>query len=140
MPLNSLRLSFRSLQKRKVITSINILGLAIGISAALVIYLIVQYDYSFDRYEPNRDRVYRVATHGDNWDNAGVPVPLPRALAGITGIERSAFMMGMNDQGTTVSVSQGNVKEQKVFKQQENFAYSDGNYFSVLPHQWLAGN
>jgi putative ABC transport system permease protein len=140
MPLNSLRLSFRSLQKRKVITSINILGLAIGISAALVIYLIVQYDYSFDRYEPNRDRVYRVATHGDNWDNAGVPVPLPRALAGITGIERSAFMMGMNDQGTTVSVSQGNVKEQKVFKQQENFAYSDGNYFSVFPHQWLAGN
>jgi ABC-type antimicrobial peptide transport system permease subunit len=140
MRLNSLRLAFRSLLRNKVITSINILGLSIGISAALVIYLIIQYDYGFDRYEPNRDRIYRVTTHGINWDNAGVPVPLPRALAGITGIERSAFEMGMNDNGTKVSISQGNGKEPKVFKEQENFVYSDGNYFSLFPHQWLAGS
>jgi len=140
MPLNSLRLSLRSLLKRKVITGINILGLSIGISAALIIYLIIQYDYSFDRYEPDRDRMYRVVTHGDNWDNAGVPVPLPRTLTGISGIEQSAFMMGMNDGGTKVSVLQGNDKEPRLFKQQDKFAYADGNYFSVFPHQWLAGN
>jgi putative ABC transport system permease protein len=140
MPLNSLRLSLRSLLKRKVITGINILGLSIGISAALIIYLIIQYDYSFDRYEPDRDRMYRVVTHGDNWDNAGVPVPLPRSLTTVTGIEQSAFMMGMNDGGTKVSVLQGNDKEPRLFKQQDKFAYADGNYFSVFPHQWLAGN
>ena len=140
MPFNSLRLSIRSLLKRKVITGINILGLSIGISAALIIYLIIQYDYSFDRYEPDRDRMYRVVTHGINWDNAGVPVPLPRSLTTVSGIERSAFMMGMNDGGTKVSVSKGNGKEPQVFKQQGKFAYADGNYFSVFPHQWLAGN
>jgi ABC-type antimicrobial peptide transport system permease subunit len=140
MPLNSLRHSFRSLLKNKVITCINVLGLSIGISAALVIYLIVQYDYSFDRYEPSRDRMYRVATHGDNWDNAGVPVPLPRALAGISGIERSAFMIGMNDGGTKVSISQGNDKAPRVFRQQDRFIYADSNYFVIFPHQWLAGN
>jgi putative ABC transport system permease protein len=140
MPLNSLRLSFRSLLKRKVITGINILGLSIGISAALIIYLIIQYDYSFDRYEPNRDRMYRVVTHGENWDNAGVPVPLPRSLTTVTGIGRSAFMMGMNDGGTKVSVALGNGREPRVFKQQDKFGYTDGNYFSVFPHEWLAGN
>jgi putative ABC transport system permease protein len=140
MPLNSLRLSFRSLLKRKVITGINILGLSIGISAALIIYLIIQYDYSFDRYEPNRDQVYRLVTHGINWDNAGVPVPLPRSLASVTGIERSAFMMGMNDGGTKISVSPGNGKEPQVFKNQDKFGYSEPNYFAVFPHQWLAGN
>jgi hypothetical protein len=53
MPFYYLKPSFRILMKMKVITSINILGLSIGISAALIIYLIVQYDYSFDRYEPD---------------------------------------------------------------------------------------
>jgi putative ABC transport system permease protein len=139
MPRNSLRLSLRSLLKNKVITGINVLGLSVGISAALVIYLIVQYDYSFDRYEPNRDRLYRVATHGDNWDNAGVPVPLPRALVNVTGIDRWAFMMGVN-RVTNVAIAQGNGKEQRVFKQQGNFAFVDKNYFSIFPHQWLSGN
>jgi predicted permease len=139
MPLSDFRSSFRSLLKHKVISSINILGLSIGISAALVIYLIVEYDYSFDRYEPNRDRLYRVVTHGDNYDNAGVPVPLPRALSAISGIERSAFMMGMNDNGTKVSIPNGNGKGMRLFKQQENFAYTDGNYFYIFPHAWLAG-
>jgi hypothetical protein len=74
--------------KKKVITSINILGLSIGISAALVIYLIVQYDYSFDRYEPDGARIYRIVLHGEQWDNAGVPVPLPQSLAPVTGCHR----------------------------------------------------
>src|SRR5580692_9086561 len=76
MLFHYLKPSLRNLLKKKVITSINILGLSIGISAALVIYLIVQYDYSFDRYEPDSGRVYRIVLHGEQWDNAGVPVPL----------------------------------------------------------------
>ena len=140
MLLSNFGTSFRSLLKHKVISSINILGLSIGISAALMIYLIVQYDYSFDRYEPYRERLFRVVTHGDNYDNAGVPIPLPRALSAISGIERSAFMMGMNDGGTKVSIPQGKGKEQRLFKQQEKFAYAEGNFFSIFPHQWLAGS
>ncbi len=140
MPISDFRTAFRSLLKHKAISSINVLGLSIGISAALVIYLIVQYDYSFDRYEPNGERLYRIATHGDTWDNAGVPVPLPRTLSSVTGIETSAFMMGMNDNGTKVSIAQGNGKEQIVFKQQDQFAYVGPDYFSIFPHQWIMGS
>lgn len=140
MAFRNLRISIRSLLREKVITTINILGLSIGISAALVIYLIVRYDYNFDRYEPNGSRIYRVATHGDNWDNAGVPVPMPRSLGSVTGIEKAGFMMGMNDGGTKIAVAQSNSKEPRVFRQQDKFVYADGNYFSIFPHQWLAGN
>src|ERR1700722_20123634 len=102
MPLSDFRSSFRSLLKHKVISSINILGLSIGISAALDIYLIVQYDYSFDRYEPDSARIYRIIVHAENWDNAGVPAPLPRSLGPVTGIEKVTFFMGMNDGSTKV--------------------------------------
>ncbi len=140
MLLHYLKPSLRNLLKNKVITGINVLGLSIGISAALVIYLIVQYDYSFDRYEAGRDRIYRIVTHGDNWDNAGLPVPAPRSMTGITGIANAAFFMGMNDNGTKITVGQGNAKDQRTFRKQEKFVYTDGNYFSLFPHEWVAGN
>ena len=140
MPFHYLKPSLRNLLKSKVITSINILGLSIGISAALVIYLIVQYDYSFDRYEPDGSRIYRIVLHGEEWDNAGVPVPLPQSLAPVTGIEKSTLLMGMNDWGTKVAVPQVNNKPPRVFRKQDMFIFADSNYFSLFPHQWLAGS
>jgi len=139
MPFTNLRRSLRSLLRHKIFAGINILGLAIGISTALVIYLIVQYDYSFDRFEPDRARVYRLVTHGDGFDNAGLPVPVPRALGSVTGIERSAFLMGVIYFGTKITIPQGNGKEPVVFKKQDRLVYTDGNYFSIFPREWLAG-
>lgn len=140
MRFSNLRLSLRSLLRHRIFTGINILGLSIGISTALVIYLIVQYDYSFDRYEPVGARIYRLVTHGDGYDNAGLPVPAPRALGNVIGTDRSAFIMGINDGGTGIAIPRGNGKESRVFKKQEKFIYTDGNYFSIFPHQWLAGS
>ncbi len=54
--------AFRNFRHNKVFSLINILGLAIGISAALVIYLIVSYDFSFDTFHKDGDRIYRVVT------------------------------------------------------------------------------
>jgi putative ABC transport system permease protein len=140
MPFSNLRLSLRSLLRHKIFAGINILGLAIGISAALVIYLIVRYDYSFDRFEPDGARVYRLVTHGENYDNAGLPVPATRALGGVAGIERSAFLMGESFSGNKITIPQGNGTEPRVFKKQDKFVFTDGNYFSIFPRQWLAGS
>jgi len=43
-------LAIRNFWKQKIFSLINVSGLAIGISAALVIYLLVQYDFSFDKF------------------------------------------------------------------------------------------
>jgi putative ABC transport system permease protein len=140
MLFSNLRLSLRSLLRHKIFTGINILGLAIGISTALVIYLIVQYDYSFDRYEPDGARIYRLVSHGDGFDNAGQPIPVSRALGSVTGIERSAFLMGGIYFGTKITIPQGNGTEPRVFKKQDKLVYTDGNYFSIFPREWLAGS
>jgi len=52
--------AFRSFGRNKSFTAINMLGLAVGISASLVIYLIVHYELSFDKFETDGDRIYRV--------------------------------------------------------------------------------
>ena len=48
---NYFTIAFRNIWKQKIFSLINISGLAIGISAALVIYLVVSYDYGFDTFE-----------------------------------------------------------------------------------------
>ncbi|MGH2644433.1 MAG: ABC transporter permease, partial [Chitinophagaceae bacterium] len=138
---NYFKSAIRSFLKNKVITLITVIGLAIGISATLVIYQIVQYDYSFDKYEPDRDRIYRIVTKGDGWNNYGVPAPLHEAIQNkISGIQTTAAFFEFNDMDTKVGVPQGNNQPPKIFKKQKNIAFADSNYFSIFPHQWLAGN
>ncbi|HEV8507487.1 MAG TPA: hypothetical protein VGQ53_18875, partial [Chitinophagaceae bacterium] len=59
---NYLKTAVRNLAKNKIFSLINVAGLSIGISSALVIYLIVSYDLSFDKFEKNRDRIYRIVS------------------------------------------------------------------------------
>src|SRR5574339_60245 len=92
---NYLTVAWRNLRRNKVFTFINIIGLAIGISASLVIYLLVYYDFSFDKHHKGVDRMYRVVSSlhfpGTLINNGGVCFPLPAAFKKeITGVEASA--------------------------------------------------
>src|SRR5690348_10146815 len=57
---NYFKTAWRTLWKHKIFSIINVFGLAIGISASLVIYLIASYNLSFDKFEKDGDRIYRV--------------------------------------------------------------------------------
>ena len=46
-----LTIAYRNFFRNKIFSLINVLGLAIGISASLVIFLIVHYDFTFDKFE-----------------------------------------------------------------------------------------
>jgi hypothetical protein len=77
---NYFLIALRNLRHNKLFSLINILGLAIGISASLVIFLIVRYDFSFDRFEPDGNRIYRVVSDytfaGNEGHGRGTQAPL----------------------------------------------------------------
>ena len=82
--------ALRRLSRHKLTTSINILGLTLGVLSCLVIYLYVGFECSYDKFHAQGDRIYRVivwtdeATRGHN-EGAGLPppqaVPSPVAIA-----------------------------------------------------------
>ncbi len=89
---NYLTIAFRNLRKHKIFSLINMAGLAIGISAALVIYLIVQYEFNFDAFHKDKDRIHRVVSEIKFPDltinNSGVPAPTgPTIAREIPGLE-----------------------------------------------------
>ena len=57
---NYFKIAFRNLLKNKFYTSINIIGLAVGLATCLLILLYVLDELSFDKYNKNANRIYRV--------------------------------------------------------------------------------
>lgn len=58
-----LKITFRGLLKNRVSTLINLLGLGVGISCAIMLFLYIQDELSFDRHHKNYDRIYRMTSH-----------------------------------------------------------------------------
>lgn len=63
MVKNYLKVALRSLLKNRVFSLINITGLALGIAASLLILQYVNYELSYEDFNANADRIYRLKTN-----------------------------------------------------------------------------
>jgi putative ABC transport system permease protein len=136
-------IAYRNFIRNKVFSLINVLGLAIGISAALVIFLIVQYDFTFDKFEKERSHLYRVVTEmnffGSPIHNPGVPSPLPEAVSKeVAGIKEVIGFHKFNGDPKVTAPR----KTEKPFTviHQKNIILASESYFKLVPYQWLAGS
>ena len=59
---NYFMIAWRMMTRNKVYTTINVLGLTLGISACIIVYLVVSYELSFDTFHPDKERIYRLRT------------------------------------------------------------------------------
>ncbi len=142
---NYLKLAFRHLLKNKVFSTINILGLSIGICASLIIFMIVYHEFSYDTFIPHEELVYRVVLdakfNGNEGHSAGVPAPLGAAIKQeITGVEKTVPVFQFQGDATVKVTLNDRANKQTVFKNQENVVFTNEDYFSILTFQWLAGS
>src|ERR1700741_3194054 len=59
---NNLKIGFRQLKKNKLYSSINVIGLGLGIACMLLALLYVKDEQSFDEFHSNNPNLYRVTT------------------------------------------------------------------------------
>ena len=139
---NNLLVALRNFRKHKAITSINVLGLSIGISAALVIFLIIQYEYSFDKWVPERENIYRVYTQMQEASNPGLCMPGQNAITqGVPGVDIAApVIIAPFGNKYTVDIPGAKAGDIKRFPKNNDLSFADGNYFKIFPRQWIAGN
>ena len=81
---NYLKIAFRNLRRNKSYALINTSGLAVGIGACLLLFLVIQFETSFDTFHSNKKNIYRVVSEfqspeGINY-SSGVPFPTADAL------------------------------------------------------------
>src|SRR5258708_39133061 len=117
------KMAWRTLVRNKLYTLVNVLGLALGICACLVIYLITRYEFSFDTFHPDRDRIFCVdaAMHGKHLNS--VPGPMPAAMHR----ERSGFQTvpAFQTYAASVTIPGGPDGKPKFFDDAGNIAIAE---------------
>ncbi len=135
---NNLKIAWRNLVKRKVFTSINILGLSIGFGSAILIYLFLSYHLSFDDFHPNQDRIYRMATE-EHMDGIGYSASVPPAFAKVfrenyTYAEKVAKIVAR--QGLVIDVERnGNISKYK-----KDVRFTEEDFFKIFHFPLVNGS
>ncbi len=134
---NYIKTSWRNLKRQKVYAVINIGGLSVSIACILLILTFIRFEFSYDRFLENYDKVYRVynASSANNFlgknKNAITPLQLASALRveypeiqDATVFDWSNSLIGKN-------------KDQLFY---EAGVYADRHFFSVFPYEFVAGD
>ena len=138
---NYLTIAFRGFWRHKLFTLINIIGLSIGISATVVIFLIVQYDFTFDKFHKDSDRIYRVVSNYSYQGNAGYTrgvsgTVAPAIRSRVTGVEITATILSIAPDVFIPAKKGAPVK----FKAQDRIAFTEPGFFTIFNYTWLAGS
>jgi len=137
---NYIKIAWRSLLRNKSYTTINIVGLAIGVAACLLIFLVIHFETSFDNFHKKKDHIYRVVSASQSPDgfNLGSGVPLPTSeglrvdypqIKEIAAIFRFGGHYSIGSNGQTV----------KRFKEDDSY-YAEPQFFNIFDFAWLAGD
>jgi len=136
MLINYIKIAFRNLIKHKFYTFINVMGLAVGLASCLLIFFWVQDELSYDRYNANIDRLYRVyyefvkegKVRTDAESSWAMAEALQEALPEIEAAVR------INNSGT-FAVTHGELSSRV-----EKVAYAENSLFDVFSIPLLKGD
>src|SRR5882757_8750179 len=135
---NYLKIAFRNLAKYKFISFINLFGLTVGLTCCLLILTYILHETSYDKYNSNADRIYRVTRSFNNKEGivslhlSSVAPPfgplLQNDFPDIKAMTRLLFT------GTTPLRY-----EEKIFNE-KNVAFADENFFRLFDVPLVKGN
>lgn len=137
---NFLTIAWRSLLRNKLHSFINITGLAIGVSACMVIYLIVDFELSFNKKHEGYDRIYRVHSSFQgvfSGLNRGAPTATgPTIKDEFKGVEA---VTSFHIFSSKVEIPSGG--EKRNLEVQEKIILAEPSFFSVFKSfEWVAGS
>ena len=137
-----LKTALRNLKRYKANSFINIAGLVVGFAAFLIIFLVIQYEQSFDDFHANKDQIYRVVRIGRDAANreyrTGVPFPVTQGLRNdLPQLKNTAAIFGDNNVQVIIPAADGSVL--KKFKEPNVFC-AEPQFFQMFDYSLAAGN
>ncbi len=134
---NYLKIAVRNIQKRKMHSLINVLGLAVALTVFTLIMLWIQDELNYDRYNVNADRIYRIDTFikqdiGNNIDMAMTAPPLAPALKQLPEVEDVVRLQG--------PVRNSVVKFGTKIFNEDNYFFADESLFRIFTFPFIEGD
>src|SRR4030095_14285382 len=126
---NYLKIAYRNLVKYKFISFINIFGLTVGLACCMLILTYILNELSYDKYQPNADRVYRVTRTFLNPDTKSVDLTLVTISPPFGQLLKNDFG---EIEDITVTLRQNSIPvkyEEKIFNEDSLFC-ADEHFFN----------
>ena len=136
---NYLKIAIRNLLKYRFISSINLFGLTVGLTCCLLILTFILHELSYDKYQPNADRVYRVTRSFNNPETGAISLTLSTVAPPFGPLLQSDFkeiedMTRVLQNGTTA------LRYEEKIVNQENVYFADDKFFSFFKSDITKGN
>ena len=134
---NFFKVCIRNLRRQKAFSLINILGLTVGLTAVLLIALNIEFEHSFNSFNKNGDRIYRVGVVAYRQGKQILNSPQFVAALG------AAMVSELPEVKASVRIRWPRnmyIKYENKPFHVDNVIYADSNMFSVFSFRLLAGN
>ena len=140
MITNYFLIAIRNLKKNLLHSSINIIGLCIGIAAVIMIFYYVRFETSYDKHIPDHERIYRISVacpEGTLEREIATNFPVVHRTfpSEFPEIELSTRLMNTQFSGNKQYVR----IEENVFPDQRIY-FGDSTFFDVFQFPLIAGN
>ncbi|OJV16731.1 MAG: hypothetical protein BGO21_28100 [Dyadobacter sp. 50-39] len=137
---NYLKFTFRSLAKHKVYAGINLIGLAVGMAGAIVIFQLAKYHLSVDRYHGNADRTYRVVVDlhledGSVEQERGSAYVLHETLKKEFSYVSNAAYVAHKE--LTIRVDRNGTSRK--FLEKDHLVFTNTDFFKIFEYRWISG-
>ncbi len=138
--MHQIKFAIRVFLKDKFFSTLNILGLALGIAVSVILLLILQNDLSYDKYHVKHKQIYRLGGH--LWAT-GIDQHQARSARELGTILKEEFpevldFVRANDWSRTLIRYQENGKDNYWYE--DNVVRTDSNYFQMFDHRFIAGD
>jgi len=142
---NLLTTACRSLLKNKFFSSLNIIGLAVGMAVFLLIAQYVHFERSYENFIPGAENIYRVKleTYLNNQlvmssaeNYPGVGPALKNELPEVTGFAR-LYNMGYKN---NIIITNEDAKPSPIAFKHRRFLYADSSFLPMMGYTLVAGN
>lgn len=133
--------AFRNIIRNRSFSLINLIGLSISMSLALLIILVIREQYSFDTFHADDERIYRINTRairvsGEREDYASSPLPVAEALRSDYALTEDMVRVNRRFSGDavygSVNVPMRGLLADQSFLQVFNFPLEQGNPSTAL--------
>ncbi len=135
--MNIIKSAFQSFYNFKIYTSINLFGLILGLSCSTVIFLYVSFEYSFDNFHKDNDRIFRVNEISTNPKNRtispSIRMPYGPALKAEISMIEDVLRIRNNWHVNTLRYEDKQIAIKKAI-------FADSNLFSFFSFEILSGN
>jgi putative ABC transport system permease protein len=129
---NYLKIAFRSMQRQKAYSMINMSGLAIGLACCILMFLYVDDELSFDRFHEYSDRIVRIGYEGEFGRTARTPhVLAPTLMQSYPEVENAVRIKALDRPVVLYG-------DEKFYE--NRFYYADPSIFEVFTFPFIAGD